>query len=181
MAKKRPYAGIDHAVIDSPKFSKLTGEAVRLLVIMSRQHNGINNGWLQATHSYCKYRGIASNNTLTKAISSLIASGFVYRTRSHGIDSSTGKNIPALYALTWLSLTKDKKGLFLSGFLPNAYESVTLQKKSEGQKLHQGCIKNRTLSSKKHQAEPMSENALSITGKAATESAKTASYEHVPV
>ena len=181
MAEKRLYAAIDHAVIDSPAFSKLTGEAVRLLVIMSRQHNGSNNGRLQATHSYSKYRGIASNNTLAKAISSLIARGFVYRTRSHGIDCATGKNVPALYALTWLPLTKNKKGLFLSGFLPNAYESITIQQKSGGQKLHQECIKNRTLSLKKHQVEPVSENALSATGKAATESAKTAPYEHVPV
>ena len=123
MARKNGelFAGIDHSVIDSAAFADLNGEAIRLLLILARQDNGKNNGHLQAAHTYCSQRGIGSDKTLTKAIASLIAHGFIYRTRSHGLDSQTRKRYPALYALTWLPLSSKRTGLFCSGFVADAY------------------------------------------------------------
>lgn len=123
MARKNGelFAGIDHSVIDSAAFADLNGEAVRLLLILARQDNGKNNGHLQATLSYCQPRGIGSDKTLTKAIASLIAHGFIYRTRSHGIDARTQHRKPALYALTWLPLTSKRSELFCAGFMADAY------------------------------------------------------------
>lgn len=138
MAKKlNPFAPIDHLVIDSPAFADLRGESVRVLLIIARQYDGRNNGHLQATFSYCKDRGIGSKHTLKKAIAELINHGLIYRTRSHGFDA--GKNTWSRYAITWRPLCdKDKRrGLFVDGFLPMAWQKWPFEENSEGQKLHQ--------------------------------------------
>lgn len=137
MSKKlSPFAPVDHLVIDSPAFADLTGEAVRVLLIIARQYDGRNNGQLQATFSYCKDRGIGSKHTLKKAIAELINHGFIYRTRSHGFEA--GKNTWSRYAITWRPLCdRDKrKGLFVDGFLTNAWQKWPFDENSEGQKLH---------------------------------------------
>lgn len=134
-AKKtgRPYAAVPHDVLYSAAFSDLSGEAVRLLLLITSQTTKTNNnGWLHAAHSYCRPKGIASESTLKRAVASLISHGFIYRTRGHGIDPILGKNLPARYALTWLSLTQNRKGLFCDGFVPNAFEKWQPEK-------NQGC------------------------------------------
>ena len=115
------FAGIPNEVIDSPAFADLTGETVRVLLILARQCNGHNNGRLQATYSYCRPRGIGSPHTLQDAIASLIAHGFIYRTRGHG--TLDGKNIHATYALTFRPICEKKyrKSLFMDGFVANAW------------------------------------------------------------
>lgn len=105
-----PYAGIEHRVIDSDAFANLKNSAVRLLLLLSRQLNGRNNGQLQATYSFMSKRGIGSEHTLKDAISDLISHGFIYRTRSHGANGAWAR-----YAVTWLPI-QDKDGLFLAGF-----------------------------------------------------------------
>ena len=115
------FAGIPNDVIDSPAFADLTGEAVRVLLILARQCNGHNNGLLQAAYSYCRPRGIGSPHTLQAAIASLIEHGFIYRTRGHGMKE--GKNICAAYALTFRQICdkKNRKNLFMDGFVSNAW------------------------------------------------------------
>lgn len=117
------YAPIDFDVIDSPAFADLTGEEIRLLLIVTRQWNGQNNGKLQATFKFSKNRGLRSQTTLQKSIASLISHGFLVRTRGHGINPADGKNIPARYAITWRSLCDKphRAGLFVHGFVKNAY------------------------------------------------------------
>ena len=137
MSKKlRPFAPIDHLVIDSPAFADLKGESVRVLLIIARQYDGRNNGHLQCTFSYCKDRGIGSKHTLAKAIAELISHGFIYRTRSHGFEA--GKNLWGRYAITWRPLcdTTKRKGLFVDGFLINAWQRWPFDENCEGQKLH---------------------------------------------
>lgn len=179
--KYRPFAGVSHDVIDSAAFADLTGEAVRLLLIIARQYDGYNNGWLQASHSYCRYRGIASESTLSKAIESLIAHGFIYRTRGHGIDPATGENRPARYALTWLSLTKNRKDLFFDGFKPNAFEGWRLEKKSGGQKSKDTPTKICSVSGGEAAEPPPTKIEGSISGKASEETTETVAIEQLPV
>lgn len=114
-ASVHPYAAIDHRVIDSEAFSHLTPSAVKVLLLIARQHNGHNNGQLHAAYSFMHRYGIGSEHTLQSAISQLIAHGFLYRTRSHGAN-----RVYAKYALTWLRIDA-KEGLFLAGWKPFAW------------------------------------------------------------
>ena len=107
---RRPFGAIDHVVIDSHAYACLKNSSVRLLNIIVRQLTINNNGHLQATYTFCGKRGIRSENTLRLAIIDLIKKGFICRTRSRGANG-----LPALYAVTWLSVSK-KKGLYLHGF-----------------------------------------------------------------
>lgn len=159
--------------MDSPAFAALSSSAVRLLLLMARQLDGTNNGQLHAAFSWCSVRGFGSHHTLRDALAELIAHGFVYRTRSSGANQVWAK-----YALTWLPIGKQREGLFLDGFKPDAWKeweppatgakTATYQKKSRGQKLPQNRGKNcHTL------PESVAETAA-VTG------AKTATYELMP-
>ncbi len=181
MAKQRPFAGIAHDVIDSAAFADLNGEAVRLLLIVARQSNGLNNGRLHASHSYCRSRGISSESTLQRAVSSLIAHGFIYRTRSHGIDPITSKNIPAMYACTWLPLTKNRKGLFCDGFVHNAFEKWAAHGNLGVSKVKDTPPENCSFSRGTDAKKVPVKTVVSATGKPTRETVKTVAYEQVPV
>lgn len=112
---KHPYAAIEHRVIDSPAFADLRPSSVLLLLLMTRQLTKENNGHLHAAFKWCSKYGIGSEHTLRDAIAQLIAYGLIYRTRSHGANGAWAK-----YAVTWLPI-KQREGLFLAGFTPNAW------------------------------------------------------------
>lgn len=173
------YAPIHHGVIDSPAFADLSAQGVRMLLIVARQWTPETNGKLQATHAFASTRGIGSNTTTAKAVRELLAHGFLYRTRSHGIDAATGKNRPALYAITWkpVKLNPKPADVSLSGFVLDAYKKWTPEKNSGAQIVNTGHIKNCTFSPKNRQRKPPLENALSATEGASTESAETKHYE----
>jgi len=109
-SKRHPYAAIEHRVIDSPAYASLTFSARALLLQIARQLNGTNNGHLQATHSYLNQYGF-SENTITRGIAELIATGILYRSRAGGYQQG-----PAKYAVTWLPISKITEGIFLAGF-----------------------------------------------------------------
>lgn len=117
---KHPYAAIEHRVIDSPAYADLSFSAQALLLLLARQLTKDNNGQLQATYTYCARHGFGSEHTLRTAIGSLIAHGFIYRTRSHGANHAWAR-----YAVTWLPIGKDREGLFLDGFLSCAWQRWT--------------------------------------------------------
>ncbi len=112
---KHPYAATEHRVIDAPAYADLTFSARALLVLITRQLTKDNNGRLQATFSYLRRFGFASDHTISRAIKQLIAHGMIYRTRSGGYQQGA-----ALYAVTWKSITK-REDLFLGGFKPYAW------------------------------------------------------------
>lgn len=130
-SSKHPYAAIEHRVIDSLAYADLSHSACRLLTLLARQINRENNnGHLQATFAWCKQRGIGSEHTLRDAIADLIAHGLIYRTRSHGANKAWAR-----YAVCWLPI-KNRDGLFLAGFNPNAWRDwEASNKKSSRQKL----------------------------------------------
>jgi hypothetical protein len=125
-----PYAAIEHRVIDSAAFADLKPQSVRLLLIIARQlsKDDAKNGHLQATWKYARERGMGSENTLRSSIADLIAHGFIYRTRSRGANKQWAR-----YAVTWKSV-KNKDGLFLHGFLFDAWKTWEPSKKAPPKK-----------------------------------------------
>lgn len=136
---KHPYASIEHRVLDSPAYADLSFSAQSLLLLIARQLNGKNNGQLQATFSYCKRYGFGSEHTLKKAIAELIAHGFICRTRSHGANGAWAR-----YAVTWLSIGADREGLFLDGFVHEAWKQwqPSVKKKAPRKKCSTGPAKS---------------------------------------
>jgi hypothetical protein len=123
-AKNHPYAAIEHRVIDSAAYANLSFSAQALLVLLARQISKEgNNGHLQACFKWCQPRGFGSEHTLRHSIAELIEHGLIYRTRSHGANGAWAR-----YALTWLSI-KNRHGLFLDGFKPNAWRDWQLPEK----------------------------------------------------
>lgn len=120
-----PYAALEHRIIDSEAYADLRPQSIRLLMIMCRQLTAhyANNGHLQATWSYTRKRGMGSENTLRASIADLIAHGFVYRTKSRGPNKQWAR-----YAVTWKPI-KDKEGLYLHGFLHDAWKDWEPTKK----------------------------------------------------
>lgn len=116
--KGRPYGAIEHIVVDSTAYANLKHSSVRLLNIIVRQLTATNNGHLQATWSYCRKKGMGSENTLRLAIKDLIKNQLIFRTRSRGANQR-----PALYAVTWLTI-KEKDGLFLDAFLKDGFLQI---------------------------------------------------------
>lgn len=114
MAKKKPpeavsgtYTAVPHRVLDSHAFMGASHVARSLLCDLVRQHNGHNNGHIQATNVWLKQRGWASVDVIFKARNELIGRGLIVLTKQGG------RNIGAsLYALTWLAIS-DFSGLDL--------------------------------------------------------------------
>lgn len=153
---KHPYAAIEHRVIDSEAYADLTYAARALLIQIARQLTKDNNGHLQATFSYMKRFGF-SENTLSRAISELIAHGIIFRTRSGGYQQGAAK-----YAVTWLPISKITDGLFLHTFKPCAWRDWKPEtKKSRPPNLRETNRKNgelTTLSTPKNVAMPPPKN-----------------------
>ncbi len=173
------YAPIDHAVIHSPAFADLTGEAVRLLLIIASQWTPATNGKLQATHSFAKPRGVKSSATMAKAVAELISHGFIYRTKSRGLDTKTGRNLPALYAITWkqINLKERPHGMHLSNFVFNAYKKWSPSKKLTASISEANPIKNQSFGLKNRQRKPLSKYEVSATTAASTETSISERYE----
>ena len=89
------FLAIPHYILRSPEFGALGPWAHKLLIELAGNYNGKNNGNLSAAFSVLRKRGWNSPGTLNDAISQLLESGWLVRTR-HG-----GKNRCSLYALTW--------------------------------------------------------------------------------
>jgi len=114
MAKKKPpeavsgtYTAIPHRVLDSHAFMGASHIARSLLFDLVRQHNGRNNGHIQATNAWLKQRGWASVDVIFKARNELVERGLIV------LAKQGGRNIGAsLYALTWLAIS-DFTGLDL--------------------------------------------------------------------
>lgn len=119
---RHPYAAIDHRVIDSEAFQSLTGNAVKLLLLMLRQlHAGGNNGRLK-TSATAVPRSVMAEHTISRATNELIAHGLIYRSCGREYDTKSGRGMAALYAVTWLPLTKQTEGLHLAGFVLDAWK-----------------------------------------------------------
>lgn len=99
---KGAYISIPHRVLDSPAYvglrptyPGLSHSAVHLLVDLTRQFNGFNNGDLSAAWGLMRKRGWRSRSTLAGACNQLEERGLIRKTRQGG------RNKCNLYAITW--------------------------------------------------------------------------------
>ena len=78
---KAPFAGIPKRILDSAEYANLSAVAVKLLLDVTGQYNGRNNGDLTTGWRFMSERGWKSKDTLYRALAELEESGFIIRTR----------------------------------------------------------------------------------------------------
>jgi hypothetical protein len=93
------FVAIPHAVLVHPDFQKLTGSAVKVLLVMLTQYNGHNNGDFTLALSVMKGFGFSSSDTINSAKKQLLKHGLIIETRPGQFTNPGG--ICALYAVTW--------------------------------------------------------------------------------
>ncbi len=126
---KHPYAAIEHRILGSHAFESLTGNAAKLLMLLAGQITPAkNNGRLKTSPAVIP-RHVMAEHTVSRATSELIAHGLIYRTCGREYDAKTGRGKAALYALTWVELTKQADGLHLHGFNPRAWQEYRSENK----------------------------------------------------
>jgi hypothetical protein len=101
---KGQFLPLPHSLLHHPNYAKLSPKAVKLLIDIGGQFNGINNGDLVTTYSYLSKRGWNSNDQITKAKKELLQGGWIVETRK-----GSRNKVASLYALTWLKIN-DCKG-----------------------------------------------------------------------
>lgn len=99
---KDRFLSIPHSVLNSDAYKGLNGWAVRLLVDIGGQYNGMNNGDLCAAFSVMEKRGWTSKHSLGAALNTLEKVGLIEQTRQGG------RNRCSLYAVTWKPIDECK-------------------------------------------------------------------------
>lgn len=96
------FMGLPHHILSSPAYLSLDGWAVKLLVDITGQYHGYNNGDLCTAWAIMKPKGWNSRSTLQNAQKKLLERGLIQLTRQGG------RNKPSLYAITWQSIDECK-------------------------------------------------------------------------
>ncbi len=94
---------IPRHVLSGPDCKNLNHAAHRLLSMFAIQYNGKNNGDLCATRSFLAEYGFNSDDTISRSIAALLASGLIVKTRA-GFAGPDGRRLCSLYGLTWLPI-----------------------------------------------------------------------------
>lgn len=104
-SKREPggFVALPHVVLRSPKFAALSSHAVKLMVDILSQYNGMNNGDINLAWSTMEARGWRSRDTLAKARDELIGGAWIAQTRQGG------RHAPSLYGLTFYALDASPK------------------------------------------------------------------------
>lgn len=89
------FLSLYHRVLESECFRTLSPRATKLLIDISAQYKGTNNGDLSATFRQMKARGWNSSDQLNKAKKELIDRGLILVARQGGLKKCN------LYAITW--------------------------------------------------------------------------------
>lgn len=114
LSNKHPIACIEKRVIDSEAFAKLQASSVVVLLLLARNLDKGRNGHVFLSQQDAERHGI-EKKTLYRQFKNLTAAGFIYPTTRGGHGQC------AKYALTWISLSNDTKGLHVDSFVPCAY------------------------------------------------------------
>lgn len=86
---------IPYALLRHPNFTRLTPHGNKLILDLSRQYTGFNNGYQCASWSLMKDAGWNSSATLQLACLECEHYGLIVRSQQGGL------NKPTLYAFTW--------------------------------------------------------------------------------
>jgi hypothetical protein len=97
------FSMLIHEYFQSKEYSELSPPAVKLLVDLYCQYRGGNNGDLCATLSVMRKVSWNSNDQLQKALTELLATGWLVIARQGG------RRMPTLYALTFLAINNTGK------------------------------------------------------------------------
>ncbi len=125
-----PYAAMPIKVLDHPAYTGASANAIRLLHDMVRQHNGHNNGRLQASFAWLRSRGWTSASARQKAIAELLERRLIILTRKGGrsygqidYNNPPPNQGPDFFALCWLPIS-NFKGLEITGrdFYPGGWD-----------------------------------------------------------
>lgn len=95
----RSYSKLVHAYFQSPQYAKLSPRAVKLLIDLTAQFRGKNNGDLTTAWSVLKAVGWRSKALLYKAQQELEQRGWIVKTRQGVLER--GKHTATLWALTF--------------------------------------------------------------------------------
>jgi len=112
--RTQSFAGIPRIIVNHNSFKSLTGNQVKLLVVIASKYNGKNNGDISIPMSEMK-EWFNSNTTLLKARDGLYKKGFIV-INAYGGRSAEGKKLPHLYALTWARINDLKPGKWETRF-----------------------------------------------------------------
>jgi len=94
-SKAGSFLSLPHVVLNCDDYVNLSHLGIKLLIDISMQYDGKNNGNLSATFSILKKRGWKSTASLAKALKELLAKNLIKKTRQGG------RNQCCLYAVTW--------------------------------------------------------------------------------
>ena len=92
------FSLIPYAVQDSPNWHRCGGTAIKLLLALTRQYNGRNNGDLCASASVLEKYGLTRSGANPLAARELRYYGLIALTRQGGLHG------PSLYALSWQAI-----------------------------------------------------------------------------
>ncbi len=106
-AKVNSFAGIPRWLMETDDFIKLSASAVRLLLELSYQYRGANNGDLTLAWHVLKNRGWKSRTTIEKARDALLDADLIICTREGRFLNPGG--VCALYAIRWRPINESSK------------------------------------------------------------------------
>jgi hypothetical protein len=98
------FLALPMCVLNCPSFRQLSSNEIKLLINISAQFNGKNNGDFCAAWKFMSQRGWKSEATLNRAKKELIAAGFLCETRKGWLT-----NLCSLFGITWQPLNPNKK------------------------------------------------------------------------
>jgi hypothetical protein len=112
--------------METDDFRLLSGSALKVFMMLLYQFRGNNNGDLSATAKMARKWGVASDQTLCKALKELQHANLIFQTRV-GMFLNPGGRC-ALYALTWLPVD-ECKGKLDVGPTSTALRKLSLENK----------------------------------------------------
>lgn len=96
------FAMVPDNVLKCPELHSVPGEAVRLLLALTSQYNGRNNGDLCAALSVLRDYGFTSADTVSRGLKVLLDAGLILRTRDGTFQG--GASTCALFAIAWKAI-----------------------------------------------------------------------------
>lgn len=118
LSSKEPIAAIEKRVIDSDALADCRPSSVVVLLLFARNLAKGMNGHTFVSQEDAARHGV-EKKTFYRALKELAAHGFIFQT------IRGGHGLCARYALTWLPLTRETKGLHLGNFRACAWRNWT--------------------------------------------------------